>query len=221
MIKVVNLKKQFGDNVVLKDISVDVAPGEAISVIGPSGSGKSTFLRCINGLEEITDGHIYVDELDIADPKLNIDKLRERVGMVFQSFNLFPHLNVTDNITLAPITLNKISKSEADKKALELLKKVGLEDKANVFPSSLSGGQKQRVAIARAIVNNPSILMADEPTGNLDSHSEGEILQIFKDLNANGSTIVMVTHEPNIAEHCKRIITCKDGEIIKDEVVQK
>ncbi|MFZ1247319.1 MAG: ATP-binding cassette domain-containing protein, partial [Leptotrichiaceae bacterium] len=155
MIKVVNLKKQFGDNVVLKDISVTVTPGEAISVIGPSGSGKSTFLRCINGLEEITDGHIYVDELDIADPKVNIDTLRERVGMVFQSFNLFPHLSVTDNITLAPITLNKMSKADANKKAIELLKKVGLEDKAEVFPSSLSGGQKQRVAIARALAMDP------------------------------------------------------------------
>ena len=217
MIKVVNLKKQFGDNVVLKDISVDVAPGEAISVIGPSGSGKSTFLRCINGLEEITDGHIYVDELDIADPKLNIDKLRERVGMVFQSFNLFPHLNVTDNITLAPITLNKISKSEADKKALELLKKVGLEDKANVFPSSLSGGQKQRVAIARALAMDPEAILFDEPTSALDPETVGEVLQVMKNLASEGMTMVVVTHEMGFArEVCDRVIFMADGEIVEE-----
>ncbi len=217
MIKVVNLKKQFGDNVVLKDISVDVAPGEAISVIGPSGSGKSTFLRCINGLEEITDGHIYVDELDIADPKLNIDKLRERVGMVFQSFNLFPHLNVTDNITLAPITLNKISKSEADKKALELLKKVGLEDKANVFPSSLSGGQKQRVAIARALAMDPEAILFDEPTSALDPEMVGEVLQVMKNLASEGMTMVVVTHEMGFArEVCDRVIFMADGEIVEE-----
>ncbi len=217
MIKVVNLKKQFGDNVVLKDISVDVAPGEAISVIGPSGSGKSTFLRCINGLEEITDGHIYVDELDIADPKLNIDKLRERVGMVFQSFNLFPHLNVTDNITLAPITLNKISKSEADKKALELLKKVGLEDKANVFPSSLSGGQKQRVALARALAMDPEAILFDEPTSALDPEMVGEVLQVMKNLASEGMTMVVVTHEMGFArEVCDRVIFMADGEIVEE-----
>ena len=217
MIKVVNLKKQFGDNVVLKDISVDVAPGEAISVIGPSGSGKSTFLRCINGLEEITDGHIYVDELDIADPKLNIDKLRERVGMVFQSFNLFPHLNVTDNITLAPITLNKISTSEADKKALELLKKVGLEDKANVFPSSLSGGQKQRVAIARALAMDPEAILFDEPTSALDPEMVGEVLQVMKNLASEGMTMVVVTHEMGFArEVCDRVIFMADGEIVEE-----
>ena len=195
MIKVVNLKKQFGDNVVLKDISVTITPGEAISVIGPSGSGKSTFLRCINGLEEITDGHIYVDELDIADPKVNIDTLRERVGMVFQSFNLFPHLSVTDNITLAPITLNKMSKADANKKALELLKKVGLEDKAEVFPSSLSGGQKQRVAIARALAMDPEAILFDEPTSALDPEMVGEVLQVMKDLASEGMTMIVVTHE--------------------------
>ena len=217
MIKVVNLKKQFGDNVVLKDISVDVVPGEAISVIGPSGSGKSTFLRCINGLEEITDGHIYVDELDIADPNLNIDKLRERVGMVFQSFNLFPHLSVTDNITLAPITLNKISKSEANKKALELLKKVGLEDKANVFPSSLSGGQKQRVAIARALAMDPEAILFDEPTSALDPEMVGEVLQVMKDLASEGMTMIVVTHEMGFArEVCDRVIFMADGEIVEE-----
>ena len=217
MIKVVNLKKQFGDNVVLKDISVTITPGEAISVIGPSGSGKSTFLRCINGLEEITDGHIYVDELDIADPKVNIDTLRERVGMVFQSFNLFPHLSVTDNITLAPITLNKMSKADANKKALELLKKVGLEDKAEVFPSSLSGGQKQRVAIARALAMDPEAILFDEPTSALDPEMVGEVLQVMKDLASEGMTMIVVTHEMGFAkEVCDRVIFMADGEIVEE-----
>ena len=217
MIKVVNLKKQFGDNVVLKDISVTVTPGEAISVIGPSGSGKSTFLRCINGLEEITDGHIYVDELDIADPKVNIDTLRERVGMVFQSFNLFPHLSVTDNITLAPITLNKMSKADANKKALELLKKVGLEDKAEVFPSSLSGGQKQRVAIARALAMDPEAILFDEPTSALDPEMVGEVLQVMKDLASEGMSMIVVTHEMGFAkEVCDRVIFMADGEIVEE-----
>ena len=217
MIKVVNLKKQFGDNVVLKDISVTVTPGEAISVIGPSGSGKSTFLRCINGLEEITDGHIYVDELDIADPKVNIDTLRERVGMVFQSFNLFPHLSVTDNITLAPITLNKMSKADANKKAIELLKKVGLEDKAEVFPSSLSGGQKQRVAIARALAMDPEAILFDEPTSALDPEMVGEVLELMKQLARDGMTMVVVTHEMGFAkEVCDRVIFMADGEIVEE-----
>ena len=217
MIKVVNLKKQFGDNVVLKDISVTVTPGEAISVIGPSGSGKSTFLRCINGLEEITDGHIYVDELDIADPKVNIDTLRERVGMVFQSFNLFPHLSVTDNITLAPITLNKMSKADANKKAIELLKKVGLEDKAEVFPSSLSGGQKQRVAIARALAMDPEAILFDEPTSALDPEMVGEVLQVMKDLASEGMTMIVVTHKMGFAkEVCDRVIFMADGEIVEE-----
>ena len=217
MIKVVNLKKQFGDNVVLKDISVTVTPGEAISVIGPSGSGKSTFLRCINGLEEITDGHIYVDELDIADPKVNIDTLRERVGMVFQSFNLFTHLSVTDNITLAPITLNKMSKADANKKAIELLKKVGLEDKAEVFPSSLSGGQKQRVAIARALAMDPEAILFDEPTSALDPEMVGEVLQVMKDLASEGMTMIVVTHEMGFAkEVCDRVIFMADGEIVEE-----
>ena len=217
MIKVVNLKKQFGDNVVLKDISVTITPGEAISVIGPSGSGKSTFLRCINGLEEITDGHIYVDELDIADPKVNIDTLRERVGMVFQSFNLFPHLSVTDNITLAPITLNKMSTADANKKSIELLKKVGLEDKAEVFPSSLSGGQKQRVAIARALAMDPEAILFDEPTSALDPEMVGEVLQVMKDLASEGMTMIVVTHEMGFAkEVCDRVIFMADGEIVEE-----
>ena len=217
MIKVVNLKKQFGDNVVLKDISVTVTPGEAISVIGPSGSGKSTFLRCINGLEEITDGHIYVDELDIADPKVNIDTLRERVGMVFQSFNLFPHLSVTDNITLAPITLNKMSKADANKKAIELLKKVGLEDKAEVFPSSLSGGQKQRAGIARALAPRPHVMLADEPTSALDPATTKSVLACLKDINEKFNvTIVIVTHEMSVIRRlCNRVALLDKGKLLE------
>ena len=217
MIKTVDLTKKFGDNEVLTKLNVNVEQGEVISIIGPSGSGKSTFLRCINGLEEITDGHIYVDELDIADPKVNIDTLRERVGMVFQSFNLFPHLSVTDNITLAPITLNKMSKADANKKAIELLKKVGLEDKAEVFPSSLSGGQKQRVAIARALAMDPEAILFDEPTSALDPEMVGEVLQVMKDLASEGMTMIIVTHEMGFAkEVCDRVIFMADGEIVEE-----
>ena len=157
MIRVENLNKRYGDNEVLKKIDLDVKQGEVISVIGPSGSGKSTFLRCINGLEEITGGHIHVDEFDIADPHINIDLIRQRVGMVFQSFNLFPHLTVIENITLAPVTLKKMTKEQAREKAGQLLKKVGLYEKGDVYPSSLSGGQKQRVAIARALAMEPEL----------------------------------------------------------------
>ncbi len=217
MIKVVNLKKQFGSNVVLKDISLNVMPGEVISVIGPSGSGKSTFLRCINGLEEITSGHIYIDELDIANPKLNIDKLRERVGMVFQSFNLFPHLSVIENIILAPVTLKKMNKKGAVVKAKMLLEKVGLLEKADVYPSSLSGGQKQRVAIARALAMDPEAILFDEPTSALDPEMVGEVLQVMKDLAKDGMTMIVVTHEMGFArEICNRVIFMADGEVVEE-----
>lgn len=205
MIKVKNLKKQFGNNVVLKDISVAIEKGEVISVIGPSGSGKSTFLRCINGLEEFDGGHILVDNEDMADKNLNIDKLREKIGMVFQSFNLFPHLTVLENIILAPVTLKKMSKEEAKVKAKELLKKVGLEEKADFYPSSLSGGQKQRVAIARALAMNPEAILFDEPTSALDPEMVGEVLQVMKSLAKDGMTMVVVTHEMGFArEVCDR-----------------
>ena len=217
MIKVVNLKKQFGDNVVLKDISVTVTPGEAISVIGPSGSGKSTFLRCLNGLETITDGHVYIDDFGIAGNELNIDKLRERIGMVFQSFNLFPHLKVIDNITLAPVTLRKMKREEAKRVARELLDKVGLLDKQDVYPSSLSGGQKQRVAIARALAMNPEVMLFDEPTSALDPEMVGEVLQVMKDLAKDGMTMVVVTHEMGFAkEVCKRVIFMAEGKIVEE-----
>lgn len=216
MIKVKNLKKQFGNNVVLKDISVAIEKGEVISVIGPSGSGKSTFLRCINGLEEFDRGHILVDNEDMADKNLNIDKLREKIGMVFQSFNLFPHLTVLENIILAPVTLKKMSKEEAKVKAKELLKKVGLEEKADFYPSSLSGGQKQRVAIARALAMNPEAILFDEPTSALDPEMVGEVLQVMKSLAKDGMTMVVVTHEMGFArEVCDRVIFMADGEIVE------
>lgn len=216
MIRVKNLKKEFGNNVVLKDISMDIEKGEAISVIGPSGSGKSTFLRCINGLEEISGGHIFINEFDIADHNLNIDKLREKIGMVFQSFNLFPHLTVLENITLAPVTLKKMTKEQAREKARELLKKVGLEEKADVYPSSLSGGQKQRVAIARALAMEPEAILFDEPTSALDPEMVGEVLQVMKSLVKDGMTMIVVTHEMGFAkEVCDRVIFMADGEIVE------
>ncbi len=216
MIKVKNLKKQFGNNVVLKDISVAIEKGEVISVIGPSGSGKSTFLRCINGLEEFDGGHILVDNEDMADKNLNIDKLREKIGMVFQSFNLFTQLTVLENIILAPVTLKKMSKEEAKVKAKELLKKVGLEEKADFYPSSLSGGQKQRVAIARALAMNPEAILFDEPTSALDPEMVGEVLQVMKSLAKDGMTMVVVTHEMGFArEVCDRVIFMADGEIVE------
>ena len=184
--------------------------------MGPSGSGKSTFLRCINGLEEFDGGHILVDNEDMADKNLNIDKLREKIGMVFQSFNLFPHLTVLENIILAPVTLKKMSKEEAKVKAKELLKKVGLEEKADFYPSSLSGGQKQRVAIARALAMNPEAILFDEPTSALDPEMVGEVLQVMKSLAKDGMTMVVVTHEMGFArEVCDRVIFMADGEIVE------
>jgi len=214
VINITNLHKNFGDLEVLKNISTEIKKGEIISIIGPSGSGKSTFLRCINKLEEPSSGHIYIDGMDLMDKNTDINKVRERVGMVFQHFNLFPNMTVLDNLTLSPIMVKKESKEEAEKYALSLLEKVGLSDKANSYPTQLSGGQKQRIAIARALVNDPSIILADEPTGNLDSKSEEEIIEILQELNRTGKTIVIVTHEPNIGDIAQRKIVFKDGEII-------
>lgn len=217
MIKVVNLNKKYGDNEVLKNINMEITKGEAISIIGPSGSGKSTLLRCMNGLEELTGGHIYVGELDIADHDTNIDVLRQRVGMVFQSFNLFPHLTVIENIILAPVTLKKMSRDEAIKKAHRLLEKVGLSDKGDVYPASLSGGQKQRVAIARALAMEPEALLFDEPTSALDPEMVGEVLKVMKDLVKEGMTMVVVTHEMGFArEVCDRVIFMADSEIVEE-----
>ena len=223
MIKVKNLVKKFGDLTVLDGIDFSVTNNEVVSLIGPSGSGKSTLLRCLNGLEVATDGHIFIDENDITDPTLNINNLREKIGMVFQSFNLFPHLKVIDNITLAPINLKKASKEEAEKTALELLDKVGLKDKASVYPSSLSGGQKQRVAIARALAMKPEIMLFDEPTSALDPEMVGEVLQVMKNLaEEHGMTMVVVTHEMGFArEVCDRVVFMADGKIVEDGIPEQ
>lgn len=217
MIKVKDLMKQYGDNVVLKKIDLEVQPGEVISVIGPSGSGKSTFLRCINGLEELTAGHIHVDELDIADPNVNIDKLRQRVGMVFQSFNLFPHLTVIENIILAPVTLKKMTKEEAIERAKQLLAKVGLSEKGEVYPSSLSGGQKQRVAIARALAMDPEALLFDEPTSALDPELVKEVLDIIKKLKQEKNiTMLIVSHEMKfVREISDKVIVLENSKILE------
>ena len=208
--------KNYGELEVLKGINLDIHQGEVVVIIGASGCGKSTFLRCINGLEELSGGHICVDEFDLADKNLNIDKFREKVGMVFQNFNLFPHLTVLQNIILAPVTLKKVTKLEAIKLGKELLEKVGLLDKADVYPSSLSGGQKQRVAIARALAMKPEALLFDEPTSALDPEMVGEVLKVMKDLAKEGMTMIVVTHEMGFArEVCDRVIFMADGEIVE------
>ncbi len=224
IIKVENLKKNYGKNEVLKNISIDIDEGEVVCVIGPSGSGKSTFLRCLNKLEESTSGKIVVDGVDINDPKTNIDMFRAEIGMVFQHFNLFPHKNVKENIMLAPVTLKRMTKEEAEKTAMRLLKRVGLEDKADQYPSQLSGGQKQRVAIARALAMNPKIMLFDEPTSALDPEMVGEVLKVMKELAQEGMTMVVVTHEMGFArEVSDRVIFMDGGYIIEegtpDEVI--
>jgi len=217
MIRVENLKKSFGDNEVLKDISVTVNEREVIVVIGPSGSGKSTFLRCLNRLEDITDGHVYIDGVDIADKKTDINKIREDVGMVFQLFHLFPHKTVLENIMLAPVTVKKVPKEAARDKALNLLEKVGLTDKADVYPDSLSGGQKQRVAIARALAMEPKVMLFDEPTSALDPEMVGEVLEVMKELATEGMTMVVVTHEMGFAREVGHRVLFMDGGYIVEE----
>ena len=217
MIKVVDLHKYFGKLEVLRGISEQVDQGEVISVIGPSGSGKSTFLRCINLLEEPTSGHIFIEGTDITDPETDVNKLREKVGMVFQQFNLFPHKSVIENITLAPVKLGKMSVPEAEEKAVELLKRVGLSDKVNEYPSRLSGGQKQRVAIARALAMNPDIMLFDEPTSALDPEMVGEVLDVIKKLASEGMTMVVVTHEMGFArEVSNRVLFIDEGVIVEN-----
>ena len=215
-ISVHNLKKNFGKLEVLKDISIEIREGEVVCMIGPSGSGKSTFLRCLNRLEKITSGHVVVDGHPISDPNTNINKVRENIGMVFQHFNLFPHLTVKENITLAPTELKLMGKEEAGRKALELLARVGLADKCKNLPSQLSGGQQQRVSIARALAGNPSVILADEPTGALDSRPGREVLGFLQKLNAEGDTVVLITHDNSIAVKAKRIVRLQDGRIIYD-----
>lgn len=217
MIQVKNLKKSFGHHEVLSDISVSVKPQEVVVVIGPSGSGKSTFLRCLNMLETITDGHVLIEGVDITDKKTDINKVRTEIGMVFQQFNLFPHKTVLQNIMLGIVKLKKISKQEAEKKAMELLGKVGLKEKANVYPRTLSGGQQQRVAIARSLAMNPHVMLFDEPTSALDPEMVGEVLNVMKDLAKEGMTMVIVTHEMGFArEVADRVLFLDNGVILED-----
>lgn len=217
MIKIKNLEKTYGDLKVLKGISTDIKEGEVISIIGPSGSGKSTFLRCINRLEEPTDGEIDIEGENIVSPKVDINKIREKVGMVFQHFNLFPHKTVLENITIGPIKLKKVSQEEAEKIAISLLDKVGLADKKDVYPNKLSGGQKQRVAIARALAMNPKIILFDEPTSALDPEMIGEVLEVMRDLAREGMTMIVVTHEMGFARTvANRVFFMDQGTILED-----
>mgnify|MGYP000996626934 FL=1 len=215
-ISVKNLKKNFGDLEVLKSISLDVHEGEVICIIGPSGSGKSTFLRCLNLLEEVTDGEVIIHGVNLTDKNIDINKVRENIGMVFQHFNLFPHLTILENITLAPVELKKATKEQAKEAALKLLERVGLKDKAGVKPDQLSGGQKQRVAIARALAMKPDIMLFDEPTSALDPEMVGEVLAVMKQLAEEGMTMVIVTHEMGFArEVADRVIFMDGGYIVE------
>ena len=223
-IHVEHLKKNFGNLEVLRDVSTDIYEGEVVVILGPSGSGKSTFLRCLNRLEEITGGTVIVDGHDLTDKKTDLNKVRENVGMVFQHFNLFNNLNVMGNMTLAPVELKKATKGEAKEKALHLLNRVGLSDKAEAYPAQLSGGQKQRVAIARALAMDPDIMLFDEPTSALDPEMVGEVLHVMKQLAAEGMTMVVVTHEIGFArEVASRVIFMEGGYIVEegtpDEVI--
>lgn len=216
-IHVTSVQKSFDKLEVLKDISTDIREGEVVVIIGPSGSGKSTFLRCLNRLEKINSGEIIVDGFNISDKHTNLNKFRERVGMVFQHFNLFNNLNVLKNLMLAPVDLKKATKEEAKQQALAMLEKVGLADKAEAYPSQLSGGQKQRVAIARALCMNPDIMLFDEPTSALDPEMVGEVLQVMKQLAADGMTMVIVTHEIGFAREVADRVIFMDGGYIVEE----
>ena len=217
MIDVKDLTKTYGDHQVLKGINEHISKGEKVAIIGPSGSGKSTFLRCLNLLEEPTSGTITFEGVDITDPKNDINKLRARMGMVFQQFNLLPHMTVKQNITLAPVKLKLMTKAQADKKALELLERVGLPDKAEAYPKQLSGGQQQRIAIARALAMNPDVMLFDEPTSALDPEMVGEVLEIMKELADEGMTMVVVTHEMGFARSVATRVLFMDGGVIAEQ----
>lgn len=217
MITVKNLKKNFGDLTVLKGIDVTIEKGECVVVIGPSGSGKSTFLRCLNRLEEPDGGEIDIEGTDLLSPHTDINEMRQQIGMVFQHFNLFPHKTILENVTLAPIKLKKMPQKEAEDAALNLLRRVGIEDKASVYPSTLSGGQKQRVAIARSLAMNPQVMLFDEPTSALDPEMVGEVLDVMKNLAKEGMTMVVVTHEMGFAkEVANRVLFMADGVILEE-----
>ena len=217
IIEVKDLKKSFGTLQVLKGINTEVQKGEVVVVIGPSGSGKSTFLRCLNLLETPTAGSIYVDGAEITDPKCDINLHRQKMGMVFQHFNLFPHLTVKKNITLAPVRLGLMKQPEADKKAMELLERIGLADKADTYPNMLSGGQKQRIAIVRALAMNPDVLLFDEPTSALDPELVGEVLNVMRSLAKEGMTMVCVTHEIGFAREVADQIVFMDGGVVVEK----
>ena len=218
MIAVNHLTKSFGKHVVLEDITERIEDGEKVVVIGPSGSGKSTFLRCLNLLETPTSGQVFFDDVELTAPKVDIDKVRRQMGMVFQHFNLFPHLTVKKNITLAPVKLGLMKQAEADAKAMELLERIGLADKADTYPNMLSGGQKQRIAIVRALAMNPDVLLFDEPTSALDPEMVGEVLELMKELARSGMTMVCVTHEMGFArEVASRVIFIDEGVVKVDK----
>ncbi len=221
IIELKKVNKWFDKFQVLKDIDLEVKTQEKIVICGPSGSGKSTLIRCINRLENHQEGKIVVDNTEISEDTKNIEQVRAEVGMVFQQFNLFPHLSILDNCTLAPIWVKKMSKKDAEKLALEHLERVQILDQAKKFPGQLSGGQQQRVAIARALVNNPSILFADEPTGNLDSQTGRDVMQLFHNLHDQGQTIILITHENEVAAEAQRTIFIKDGLIESDITKEK
>ena len=222
LIKVENLQKHFGENKVLDGISTEIHKGEVVAIIGPSGSGKSTFLRSLNLLEVPTGGKILFENVDITDPKVDIDRHRQKIGMVFQQFNLFPHKTVKENIMLAPVTLKLMTPEEASQRAEELLKRVGLPDKADDYPGSLSGGQKQRIAIARALAMNPDVMLFDEPTSALDPEMVGEVLEIMRELAQTGMTMVVVTHEMGFArEVASRVLFINEGNIQEDAPPQE
>lgn len=217
MIEVKDLVKYFDKNLVLNGINQRISKGEKIVIIGPSGSGKSTFLRCLNMLETPTSGKIEFEGIDLTDPKTDLDKVRQKMGMVFQHFNLFPHLTVLENITLAPVTLKLKTKEEAEKTARQLLERIGLSDKADAYPSKISGGQKQRIAIVRALAMNPDVMLFDEPTSALDPEMVGEVLQVIKELAKEGMTMVVVTHEMGFArEVADRVIFMDEGKIYEE-----
>ncbi len=217
LIQVKGLGKQFGDLKVLEGINLDIYKGDVVFVVGPSGSGKSTFLRCLNRLEESTAGHIYFEGADITDPKVNIDLHRQKMGMVFQQFNLFPHMDVLKNMTMAPMKLQKKSQGEAEKEAMALLERVGLADRAHAYPSQLSGGQKQRIAIVRALAMKPDVMLFDEPTSALDPEMVGEVLNVMRDLARERMTMVVVTHEMGFArEVATRVMFMENGNFLEE-----
>ena len=221
MIRVEGLCKRFGNHLVLKDINEHIRPGEKVVVIGPSGSGKSTFLRCLNLLETPSAGQIFLHGEPITAKRVNVNKIRQRMGMVFQGFNLFPHLSVLENITLAPMKLRGLSKAEATEEAMQLLRRVGLEDKAGSYPARISGGQKQRIAIVRALAMKPELMLFDEPTSALDPEMVGEVLEVMRELAASGMTMVVVTHEMGFAREVgSRILFMDNGSIVEQNTPQ-